>query len=218
MSDEQKAGSAKAKGTKKASDKPARKMSAPAKKTAAGKSDVKAAAPAKKASAGKTAKKESTPAKKAKVAGSAELELHNLRPPKGAVKKSMRRGQGEGSGKGRQAGRGHKGQKSRSGYSGKLYFEGGQMPLVRRLPKRGFNNIFRTEYAEVNLDRLEALGIKEVSPELLLAKRVIKKLKNGVKILGRGELKTTLTVKAHAFSESARKKIEAAGGKAEVIE
>ena len=92
------------------------------------------------------------------------------------------------------------------------------MPLVRRLPKRGFTNIFRTEYAEVNLDRLEIMGVKEITPELLRSTKVVRKLKDGIKILGRGELKTAMTVKAHAFTKSARSKIEAAGGKVEVIE
>jgi large subunit ribosomal protein L15 len=155
--------------------------------------------------------------KTAKAVEVPHLELHNLHPPKGAVKKARRRGLGEGSGKGGQAGRGHKGQKSRSGYSRRYGFEGGQMPLIRRVPKRGFHNIFRTEYAEVNLDRLESLGEKEITPELLIEKKVVRKLKDGVKILGRGELKSAIAVKAHAFSQSARKKIEAAGGKAEVI-
>ena len=145
------------------------------------------------------------------------LELHALHPPKGAVKKGKRRGQGEGSGNGRQGGRGHKGQHSRSGFSRKLGFEGGQMPLVRRIPKRGFTNIYRVEFAEVNVDRLEALGEKEITPEVLKSRGVIKNLKNPVKILGNGEIKSAVAVKAHAFSKSAVAKIEAAGGKVEVL-
>jgi large subunit ribosomal protein L15 len=148
-----------------------------------------------------------------------QLELHNLHPPAGAVKNHRRRGQGEGSGRGRTAGRGHKGQRSRSGYSGKRGFEGGQMPLSRRLPKRGFTNIFRTELAEINVGRLELLaGEKEITPELLKERGLIKNLRDGVKVLGVGELKSKLKVRAHAFSASARQKIEAAGGVAEVIE
>jgi large subunit ribosomal protein L15 len=183
--------------------------------TKAGAARVKAAA-AKKPAA--PAAKKAKPKPKA-VEAVADLELHNLRPPAGAVRKKRRLGMGPGSGRGRTSGRGHKGQKSRSGYSRKRGFEGGQMPLIRRLPKRGFTNIFRTEYAEVNVSRLETLaGEKEITPELLLANGVVKKLKGGIKILGQGELSTALTVRAHAFSAAARKKIEAAGGKAEVIE
>jgi len=148
-----------------------------------------------------------------------ELELHNLCPPAGATKPKRRLGLGPGSGRGRTAGRGHKGQKSRSGYSRKRAFEGGQMPLVRRLPKRGFTNIFRREYSEVNVGRLEALaGEGEITPELLLDRGVISKPRDGVKILGMGELKSAVTVRAHAFSETAKRKIKAAGGKVEVIE
>lgn len=179
--------------------------------------EQKAGAGKKKAATKAPAKKTAAKAKKTAKVDIPLMELHNLHPPKGAVKKATRRGQGEGSGKGRQAGRGHKGQKSRSGYSRKLGFEGGQMPLIRRIPKRGFHNVFRTEYAEVNVGRLDALGAKEITPELLVEKRLVRKLKDGVKILGNGELKAAVTVKAHAFTASARKKIEDAGGKAEVI-
>lgn len=146
-----------------------------------------------------------------------ELELHALHPPKGAVKKGKRRGQGEGSGNGRQGGRGHKGQHSRSGFSRKLAFEGGQMPLVRRIPKRGFTNIHRVEFAEINVDRIQELGEKVINPEVLLSKGVIKNLKSPVKILGNGEIKLAVSIKAHAFTKSAVAKIEAAGGKVEVI-
>lgn len=159
------------------------------------------------------------PKKKANSADAPALELHFLQPAPGARKKNKkRRGQGEGSGLGRTAGRGHKGQKSRSGYSRRFGFEGGQMPLVRQMPKRGFTNIFRVEAAEVNVDRLETLGLKEVTPEILLEKGVVKSLKGGVKILGNGEIKKSMTVKAHAFSKSAKEKIEKAGGSVEVIE
>ena len=152
------------------------------------------------------------------ASGVPELELHKLSPPAGAVKKKRRLGMGPGSGRGRTAGRGHKGQKSRSGYSSRPGFEGGQMPLHRRLPKRGFTNIFRRQHAAVNVGRLAALaGEGEITPELLLQRGVIKKIKDGVKILGHGELKEALTVRAHAFSAAARAKIEAAGGTAEVV-
>jgi len=155
----------------------------------------------------------------AKAAGVPELELHNLRPPKGAVKNKRRRGLGEGSSRGGTAGRGHKGQRSRSGFSQRSGFEGGQMPLHRRLPKRGFTNIFARRLASVNVARLAKLeGAKEITPELLLARGVIKKIGAGVKVLGHGEVGGPLTVRAHAFSAAARRKIEAAGGKAEVIE
>jgi large subunit ribosomal protein L15 len=173
---------------------------------------------------GKKTKKTST-RKKATVARRTaaeqmpQLELHNLHPPAGAVKDRHRRGQGEGSGSGRTAGRGHKGQRSRSGYSRKRGFEGGQMALSRRLPKRGFTNIFRTEYAEINVGRLETLaGEKEITPELLKQRGLIRKIMDGVKVLGVGEVKSKLKVRAHAFSASAKQKIEAAGGVAEVIE
>ena len=169
-----------------------------------------------KKAAGATEKK--APKKKKEAADAPALELHFLQPPAGATKTKKRRGQGEGSGMGRTAGRGHKGQKSRSGYSRKVGFEGGQMPLIRRLPKRGFTNIFRTEFAVVNVDRLESLGLKEVTPEILLEKRVIRGLKDGLKVLGNGELKTAVNVRAHAFTKSAKEKIEAAGGSAVIIE
>ena len=119
---------------------------------------------------------------------------------------------------GRRAGRGDKGQKSRSGYSRRFGFEGGQNPLIRRLPKRGFHNLFKKKYAIVNLESLANLkDAAEITPELLLEKGVIHKLHEGLRVLGGGEFSGKATVKAHHFSESARKKIEAAGGKAEVI-
>lgn len=146
------------------------------------------------------------------------MQLHDIKAWPGARKKSKRKGRGPGSGKGKTAGRGHKGQKSRRGASVSPYFEGGQTPLVRRVPKRGFTNIFAKEYAEVNVERLNIFEPgTEVTPQLLLEKKIIKDLKDGVKILGKGELKVALTVKAHKFSTAAKEKIEKAGGKAEVI-
>ncbi|NLN41508.1 MAG: 50S ribosomal protein L15 [Clostridiales bacterium] len=146
------------------------------------------------------------------------MKLYQLSPAEGSVKKSKRKGRGPGSGLGKTAGRGHKGQKSRSGGGVKPGFEGGQMPLTRRLPKRGFTNIFAKVYNEVNVAQLEVFEPDTVvTPELLKEKGIIKKLNDGVKILGEGELNKKLTVKAHKFSKAAQEKIEAAGGKAEVI-
>jgi large subunit ribosomal protein L15 len=145
------------------------------------------------------------------------MNLSQLRPPKGQKQKQQRIGQGMGSGRGKFSGRGAKGAKSISGYSRMRGFEGGQMPLHRRLPKRGFNNIFRKEFAIVNVSALEALEGDSFSPESLMAAGVIHKLKDGLKILGSGELKRKLTVKAHHFTKSALEKIQAAGGTAEVI-
>ena len=145
------------------------------------------------------------------------MKIHEISPASGATKKRKRVGRGPGSGHGKTATRGSKGQKSRSGFSRQRGFEGGQMPLVRRIPKRGFHNPFRKEYIAVNLDALAAFGPGDtVTPEALREKRIIRKALP-VAILGRGELKQALTVKAHRFSESAKAKIEAAGGKAEVI-
>jgi large subunit ribosomal protein L15 len=146
------------------------------------------------------------------------MRLEELKPVKGATKKSKRVGRGVGSGSGKTAGKGHKGQKARSGGVKGAGFEGGQMPLQRRIPKRGFANIFRKEYAIVNLSDLDKIdGSDPVTPEILMQKGLIKDLKSGVKILGMGELKSKLTVRAHKFSKSALDKIQAAGGKAEVI-
>ena len=146
------------------------------------------------------------------------MNLSDLGPATGSRKKRKRVGRGPGSGHGKTACKGNKGQLSRQGFSRRRDFEGGQMPLVRRLPKRGFNNIFRKEYAVVNLDRLNAFADgSEVSPETLQAQGVIKKVLDGVKILGRGELDRKLTVKAHRFSAEAMRKIQAAGGTAEVL-
>jgi large subunit ribosomal protein L15 len=146
------------------------------------------------------------------------MNLSNLRPPKGQRHKKQRIGQGMGSGRGKYSGRGAKGQKSISGYSKMRGFEGGQMPLHRRLPKRGFTNIFRKEYAILNVGQLENLEGDSFSPESLMAQGVIKKMKSGLKILGNGELTRKLSVKAHIFSKSALDKIQKAGGSADVIE
>jgi large subunit ribosomal protein L15 len=145
------------------------------------------------------------------------MNLSQLKPPRGQKHKKQRIGQGMGSGRGKYSGRGAKGAKSVSGYSRMRGFEGGQMPLHRRLPKRGFTNIFREEYAIVNVARLEALKGPEFDPEKLLELGVIHKLKRGLKILGSGELSRKIEVKAHVFSKAALEKIRAAGGTAEVI-
>ena len=147
------------------------------------------------------------------------VQLNELRPNSGARKKPNRKGQGIGTGNGKTAGRGHKGQNARSGGGVRPGFEGGQMPLQRRMPKRGFSNEpFKKYIVTVNLDalnRFEAGAV--VTPETLLENNIIKKISDGVKILGNGDLSKALTVKAHAFSKSAAEKIEASGGKAEVI-
>lgn len=143
------------------------------------------------------------------------MKLHDLQPPKRAKKKRKRVGRGNASGQGTYAGRGRKGQKSRSGGGKGPYFEGGQLPLVRRLPhKRGFVNIFRVEYAPVNVDRLAAVfeAGAEVTPQAMVAAGIIKSADQPVKVLGRGKLDKALTVTAHRFSATARAKIEAAGG------
>ena len=146
------------------------------------------------------------------------MKLQDLQPALGSTKKAYRKGRGAGSGNGKTAGRGHKGQWARSGGGVRPGFGGGQMPLARRLPKRGFNNIFGTTYAPVNVSALERFeNGTEVTTELLLETGVISKALDGVKILGNGELTKSLTVKAAAFSASAKEKIEKAGGKAEVM-
>jgi len=142
-----------------------------------------------------------------------EMNLSNLRAPRKANENKKRVGRGMGSGMGKTSTRGHKGQGSRSGSSMMRGFEGGQMPLHRRLPKRGFTNIFKTDYEVVNLDRLASLGESEITPELLRKSGVVSSRKTLVKILGTGELSTALTVHAHKFSKSAQEKIEKAGGK-----
>ena len=147
------------------------------------------------------------------------MKIHELTPAPGSVKDAKRKGRGAGSGNGKTAGKGHKGQKARSGGGVRPGFEGGQMPLYRRIPKRGFNNIFATNYVAINVgvlnekfndgDVVDAAAIK--------ASGIIKNTKDGIKILGEGNLEKKLTVKASAYSESAKQKIEEAGGKAEVI-
>ncbi len=145
------------------------------------------------------------------------MNLSNLHPAEGSRKKDKRRGRGPGSGLGKTAGRGHKGQKSIAGYSRKKGFEGGQMPLHRRLPKRGFTNIFRTTYTEINLDQVAKLAGKEIGPQELQAAGLIKRQGDRVKILGRGEISVSKKVQAHKFSRTAQEKIEKAGGQAVVI-
>jgi large subunit ribosomal protein L15 len=143
------------------------------------------------------------------------MRLHDLTPAKGSKKDRKRVGRGPGSGLGKTAGRGEKGQKSRSGYSRRAGFEGGQMPLVRRVPKRGFTNIFRSEYAVINLAQLAGLE-GEVTPELLASRGLVRSGRP-LKVLGDGEIEAALAVKAHKFSKSARAKIEAAGGSCEEL-
>jgi large subunit ribosomal protein L15 len=143
------------------------------------------------------------------------MKLHELSPAKGSRRSRKRVGRGPGSGTGKTAGRGHKGQKSRSGYSRRLGFEGGQMPLIRRVPKRGFTNIFRKEVAVVNLRDLSDFE-GEITPETL-AERGLVRSGLPVKVLGDGEVSSALSVKAHKFSQSARAKIEAAGGSCEEL-
>ena len=142
------------------------------------------------------------------------IDLSNLHPAKQSRKKARRVGRGPGSGRQKTSGRGHKGQKSISGFSHKRGFEGGQMPLVRRVPKRGFTNIFRVEYTPVNLAKLERIGKKEITLQEMVKAGLIKKDTELVKILGYGEIKEAKTVHGHRFSQSAQKKIEEAGGKA----
>lgn len=149
------------------------------------------------------------------------MKLHELRPAEGGgVKKRKRVGRGIGSGTGKTSGKGHKGQNARSGGGVRPGFEGGQMPLFRRLPKRGFTNIFAKEIASINVEALNRFDANtEITPELLFETGLVKeaKAKDGIKILGGGEIDRPLTVKAHFFSASAVEKIQAAGGKAEVI-
>ncbi|MEF9934428.1 MAG: 50S ribosomal protein L15 [Clostridium sp.] len=146
------------------------------------------------------------------------MRLHELRPAPGSVKEPKRKGRGTATGQGKTSGRGQKGQGSRSGGGVRPGFEGGQMPLHRRLPKRGFTNIFATKYAEINVETLNRFEDgTEVTPELLKEAKILKSQLDGVKVLGNGELTKKLTVKAAKFTESAVKKIEAAGGKVEVI-
>ncbi|SRR6266404_1548415 len=145
------------------------------------------------------------------------MNLSNVRAPRRANEKKKRIGRGMGSGMGKTSTRGHKGQGSRSGSRLMRGFEGGQMPLHRRLPKRGFTNIFKIEYAVVNLGDLARAGATNITPEVLREKGIVRKRSLPIKVLGDGELKTALTVQAHKFSKSAQEKIAAAGGKAEVL-
>jgi len=147
------------------------------------------------------------------------MALNNLRPPRGAKKPKKRVGRGPGSGHGKTSSRGHKGAQSRSGFRFKRGFEGGQMPLHRRVPKRGFRNPFRVEYAVVNLDTLAEVfdAGSAVTPELLHERGIVRDARAPIKILGRGEIEKALTIRAHKFSETAVKKIAAAGGATEVL-
>ncbi len=144
--------------------------------------------------------------------------LSNLKPPRGSRHRKVRVGRGKGSKMGKTAGAGNKGQQSRRGYSRRPGFEGGQMPLHRRLPKRGFHSPFPKEFAIVNVETLNAFAAGDtVTPEALAGRGIVRALRDGVKILGDGELKVALTVQAHAFSKSAQEKITGAGGKIEVL-
>ena len=147
------------------------------------------------------------------------MKLHELKPAAGSAEKAWRKGRGPGSGNGKTGGRGHKGQNARSGGGVRPGFEGGQIPMYRRLPKRGFtNDMFKKVYAIINVDALDRFEDgAEVTVETLVAEGIIKDTLSGVKVLGNGEITKKLTVKANVFSASAKAKIEAAGGKAEVI-
>lgn len=146
------------------------------------------------------------------------MKLHELKPSEGSRKELNRVGRGTGSGNGKTSGRGHKGQKARSGGGVRLGFEGGQLPLFRRLPKRGFTNINRKEYAVVNVGTLNRFEDgTEVTPELLIETGVISNAKSGIKVLSEGKIEKKLTVKANKFSAAAKEAIEAAGGQTEVI-
>jgi len=147
------------------------------------------------------------------------MKLHEIKPAPGSTKRRKVVGRGRGSGRGTTAGRGGKGQTARTGSSIPAWFEGGQMPLIRRLPKRGFTNIFKKNYAIINIEILDRFESgQEVTPALLVSQGLIGSRNNGVKVLGAGALTKTLTVHAHKFSQSAAAKIEAAGGKVQVIE
>jgi len=148
------------------------------------------------------------------------MALNNIRPPKGAKRPRKRVGRGPGSGHGKTASRGHKGAQSRSGFRFKRGFEGGQMPLHRRVPKRGFHNPFRVEYAVVNLDTLAEVfeAGSAVTPDVLRERGLVRRARARIKVLGRGDITKKLTVQAHKFSGSAAEKIAAAGGTAEVLD
>ncbi len=145
------------------------------------------------------------------------MKIENLTPPSGSRKKRKRVGRGPGSGHGKTSCKGHKGQKARSGGGKGPGFEGGQMPLQRRIPKRGFTNIFRKEYTTVNLKDLKSIKADVITPESLLEEGIIRGYKDGVKILGDGEVERPFVLRAHKFSKGAREKILSAGGKVEVI-
>ena len=147
------------------------------------------------------------------------MKLHELSPVPGSTKERKRIGRGPASGQGKTAGKGHKGQKARAGRGMQIGFEGGQMPLQRRIPKRGFNNIFRKEFATVNIASLDKVfnDGDTVTIEALVASGLVKKTLDGVKVLGNGEISKKLTVQVNAYSETAKSKLEAAGGKAEVV-
>ena len=146
------------------------------------------------------------------------MKLNELSPAAGSVKEAYRKGRGHGSGNGKTAGRGHKGQKARSGGGTRIGFEGGQMPLARRIPKRGFNNIFATKYVTIKVSDLEKFEAgSTVDTEALLKAGIISKTLDGVKVLGNGELTKAVNVKVAAYTASAKEKIEKAGGKAEVM-
>ncbi|MBI2818218.1 MAG: 50S ribosomal protein L15 [Acidobacteria bacterium] len=145
------------------------------------------------------------------------MDLSSLRAPRGQKHAPKRLGRGMGTGHGKTSGKGHKGQRSRSGARRKRGFEGGQMPLQRRLPKRGFRNIFRKRYAIINLEQIAQLGLATITAEVLLERGIISKLYDGLKVLGDGELSGPVSVTAHRFSRSAMDKIAKAGGKAEVV-
>lgn len=146
------------------------------------------------------------------------MRIEDLKPAEGSRKKVKRVGRGVGSGHGKTSCKGHKGQKARSGGTKGAGFEGGQMPLQRRLPKRGFKNYFAKEYVTVNLkDLMKVEGVDVITPDVLLERGIIKKIKDGIKILGDGEIKRPFTIKANVFSSAASAKIAAAGGKAEII-
>ena len=147
------------------------------------------------------------------------MKLHEIKPARGSTKRRKVVGRGRGSGHGTTAGRGGKGQTARTGSSIPAWFEGGQMPLIRRLPKRGFTNIFKKNYAIINIEILDRFESgQEITPVLLVSQGLIRSRNDGVKVLGTGALTKTLTVHAHKFSQSAAAKIEAAGGKVQVIE
>jgi large subunit ribosomal protein L15 len=145
------------------------------------------------------------------------MELHDLSPAKGSKKNKKRVGRGPGSGLGKTAGKGHKGQRSRSGFSQRAGFEGGQMPLVRRVPKRGFTSMSKVAFSVINVSQLEELGLDEVTPEVLIERGLARKERK-VKILGDGDLSRSVNVTAHSFSKSAREKIEQAGGSVQTVD